>query len=83
MRGLGVIFTAIAVVLATLQEASSHGIQPLSRISVHTTTFALNDNAYVKASPAILGLKVSCFCIISFFLIFICQLPVPHRKEEA
>ncbi|OAY50129.1 probable inactive purple acid phosphatase 1 [Manihot esculenta] len=57
MRGLGVIFTAIAVVLAILQEASSHGIQPLSRISVHTTTFALNDNAYVKASPAILGLK--------------------------
>ncbi|KAK8604311.1 hypothetical protein V6N13_099257 [Hibiscus sabdariffa] len=36
---------------------SSHGVQPLSRIAVHETTFALDNRAYVKASPTVLGLN--------------------------
>ncbi|KAJ8774627.1 hypothetical protein K2173_017073 [Erythroxylum novogranatense] len=55
MGGLRLIF-AIVLVVATLRDASSHGVQPLSKIAVHRTIFALNDKAYVKASPTILGL---------------------------
>lgn len=50
----------LLVLLATLQEARSHGDQPLSKIDIHKAVFALDDLAYVKASPSILGIKV-CF----------------------
>lgn len=54
------IFPGVLFVLATLQVASSHGDQPLSGIAIHKATFAFNVNAYVNASPTILGSSV-CF----------------------
>ncbi|XP_061985559.1 probable inactive purple acid phosphatase 1 isoform X2 [Populus nigra] len=58
MRGLGLVFFAFFLVLATLlQVTTSHGEQPLSRIVVQNTELHLSENAYVKASPSILGLK--------------------------
>ncbi|KAE8724600.1 hypothetical protein F3Y22_tig00010263pilonHSYRG00164 [Hibiscus syriacus] len=56
MRGLRLIFWTILLVLAIFHGASSHGVQPLSRIAIHETTFALDNRAYVKASPIVLGL---------------------------
>ena len=50
---------AILLVLVTLQEVRSHGDQPFSKIAIHKTMFALRDSAYVKASPTVLGVKVS------------------------
>ncbi|KAM7477658.1 hypothetical protein LguiA_025871 [Lonicera macranthoides] len=40
-----------------LERVTSHGDQPLSRIAIHKAVFALNDHAYIKASPLILGLN--------------------------
>ncbi|KAM7477648.1 hypothetical protein LguiA_025861 [Lonicera macranthoides] len=40
-----------------LERVTSHGDQPLSRIAIHKAIFALNDHAYIKASPLILGLN--------------------------
>ncbi|KAK9191594.1 hypothetical protein WN943_020207 [Citrus x changshan-huyou] len=57
MRELRLIFFGILLVLGTFQVASSHGGHPLSRIAIRKATYALNDNAYVKASPAVVGLK--------------------------
>ncbi|KAM3754766.1 hypothetical protein ACB098_03G190100 [Castanea mollissima] len=57
MRGLNFISLAIFLVLTTLQEAWSHGDQPLSKIGIHKATVDLNHDAYVKASPSVLGLK--------------------------
>lgn len=40
--------------------AAAHpGEQPLSRIAVERTVLAVNESAHVKASPWVLGLKVS------------------------
>ncbi|XP_024018238.1 probable inactive purple acid phosphatase 1 [Morus notabilis] len=48
----------LAIVLFLLQEVNCHGDhQPLSRIAIHKTVFALHENARVKASPTVLGLK--------------------------
>ncbi|TYI51559.1 hypothetical protein E1A91_D12G185100v1, partial [Gossypium mustelinum] len=57
MRGLRMIMWTILLVLAILHRASSHGIQPLSRIAIHKATLALDNLAYVKASPTVLGLN--------------------------
>ncbi|KAL5759365.1 hypothetical protein ACOSP7_017889 [Xanthoceras sorbifolium] len=57
MREMRLIFLGILSVLVSLQVATSHGDQPLSRIAIHKATFALNEHASVKASPSILGLK--------------------------
>ncbi|KAK7837580.1 putative inactive purple acid phosphatase 1, partial [Quercus suber] len=57
MRGLNLLSLAIFLVLTTLQEAWSHGDQPLSKIAIHKATVDLNRNAYIKASPTVLGLK--------------------------
>ncbi|KAK8659321.1 hypothetical protein V6N13_029527 [Hibiscus sabdariffa] len=57
MRGLGLISWTILLVLGLLHRVSSHGVQPLSRIAIHETTFALDNRAYVKASPTVLGLN--------------------------
>lgn len=71
MRGLGLVFFAFCLVLATLlQVTTSHGEQPLLRIVVQNTQLHLSENAYVKASPSILGLKVG-FCSTGSFI----QLP--------
>lgn len=45
--------------LVSLEEAASHGVQPLSLIAIEKAAVALDKNAYVKASPSILGLNVS------------------------
>ncbi|KAF2325450.1 hypothetical protein GH714_028783 [Hevea brasiliensis] len=55
MVGLRLIFSAILLLLA-FQEATSHGDNPLSRIAIHKSTFALTDLASIKASPSVLGL---------------------------
>ncbi|XP_021638176.2 probable inactive purple acid phosphatase 1 isoform X2 [Hevea brasiliensis] len=58
MVGLRLIFSAILLLLA-FQEATSHGDNPLSRIAIHKSTFALTDLASIKASPSVLGLTNS------------------------
>ena len=66
MRGLILLSLAIFLVLTTLQEAWSHGDQPLSKIAIHKATVDLNRDAYIKASPTVLGLKV---CLNSIVLL--------------
>lgn len=56
---MGLKLLAILWVLCRIGGVASHGDQPFSKISVHETVFALNDAAYVKASPLVLGLKVA------------------------
>ncbi|KAL6186756.1 hypothetical protein ACLB2K_042875 [Fragaria x ananassa] len=43
--------------LMMIEEATSHGEHPFSRIAIHEATFALQDLAYIKASPTVLGLR--------------------------
>ncbi|XP_030956900.1 probable inactive purple acid phosphatase 1 isoform X1 [Quercus lobata] len=57
MRGLNFISLSILLVFTTLQEAWSHGDQPLSKIAIHKAIVDLNGQAYVKASPTVLGVK--------------------------
>ncbi|XP_052198575.1 probable inactive purple acid phosphatase 1 [Diospyros lotus] len=57
MRFIVAIFLAILWSIVSLKGASSHGDQPLSRIAIHNVVFALNDLAYIKASPSVIGLK--------------------------
>ena len=64
MRGLNLLSLAIFLVLTTLQEVWSHGDQPLSKIAIHKATVDLNRNAYIKASPTVLGLNVSLNIIV-------------------
>ncbi|KAK1437699.1 hypothetical protein QVD17_03495 [Tagetes erecta] len=52
-----VIGLRLLVILLGLYSVASHGDQPFSKISIHETVFALDDAAYVKASPLVLGLK--------------------------
>lgn len=56
-------FTAFLVLVAILQEASSHGDHPFSRIAVHRAALALTDLAYIKAYPSILGLSTVSFTL--------------------
>ncbi|KAG8654213.1 probable inactive purple acid phosphatase 1 isoform X2 [Manihot esculenta] len=58
MGALKLIFSAILLLLA-LQQTTSHGDNPLSKIAIHKSTFSLNDLAYVEASPSVLGLTNS------------------------
>ncbi|XP_015894892.3 probable inactive purple acid phosphatase 1 [Ziziphus jujuba] len=48
---------AMLLVLLTLHEVKSHGDHPFSKIAVHNTIFALHHDAYVKATPSVIGLK--------------------------
>lgn len=47
------------------------GEQPISKIAIHQTTLALNESASIKASPHVLGLKVSLFFFFNVQLILI------------
>lgn len=58
MRILGLIFLAIFWAFGSLEGASSHGDQPLSRIAIDRALVALDNGAYVKASPLVLGSTV-------------------------
>lgn len=54
------IVLAILLVCSMLQNVCSHdGDHPLSKIAVHEATLSLLDLAYIKASPALLGLEAS------------------------
>lgn len=43
--------------VVSFQEAKSHGVHPLSLIALHKTAVALDDKAFIKASPSLLGTK--------------------------
>lgn len=58
------------VVLATFQLAVSDGHQPLSIVAIHKTTLALDERAYIKATPNVLGLTVRFDCTFKNFLSF-------------
>lgn len=47
------------LILSTFQQALSDSHQPLSKVGIHNTIFALHERAYIKATPNLLGLKVS------------------------
>ena len=64
MRVFGASLLAILWALACIEGAISHGDQPLAKIAIHNAKFALHDQAYVKASPTVLGLGVRFNCII-------------------
>ncbi|EOA12505.1 hypothetical protein CARUB_v10026184mg [Capsella rubella] len=49
------ILMTIVLALGTIQEGKPHGDQPLASIAIHKTLFDLNEEAYVKASPTLLG----------------------------
>ncbi|GAB2214495.1 hypothetical protein Drorol1_Dr00018846 [Drosera rotundifolia] len=41
-----------------VENASAHWVQPLSKIVIQKATVALDEKAYVRANPTLLGLKV-------------------------
>lgn len=47
----------ILVALLKLQRVTSHGVQPLSTIGIGSAVIALDDRAYIRATPLILGLN--------------------------
>ncbi|KAK3035940.1 hypothetical protein RJ639_031363, partial [Escallonia herrerae] len=57
MKVAGFTLLAVFLVLVSLEGVASHGVQPLSRISIHKAVVTLDDRAYVKASPPVLGLS--------------------------
>ncbi|KAK2966708.1 hypothetical protein RJ640_007995, partial [Escallonia rubra] len=57
MKVAGFTLLAVFLALVSLEGVASHGVQPLSRISIHKAVVALDDRAYVKASPSVLGLS--------------------------
>ncbi|KAL3499104.1 hypothetical protein ACH5RR_041836 [Cinchona calisaya] len=55
---LKMILGSLLLLFLSSNFASAHiGIQPLSKIAIHKTIFALRDSASIKASPVVLGLK--------------------------
>ncbi|KAL9667046.1 hypothetical protein QQ045_001391 [Rhodiola kirilowii] len=53
-------FTCLVILFwasSSLYDSDAHGVQPLSRIAIHEATFNLHAEAYVKASPRVLGLQ--------------------------
>ncbi|KAL0315067.1 UNVERIFIED_CONTAM: putative inactive purple acid phosphatase 1 [Sesamum calycinum] len=54
------VFLNLLVVLwavVSLEEVTSHGVQPLSLIAIEKAVIALDNNAYIKASPSLLGVN--------------------------
>lgn len=64
-------FVSLAFLLVCLvvQRVWSHGYHPLSKVAVHKATVSLLDLAYIKASPAVLGLQVSFNTVVQCKLI--------------
>ncbi|KAI4386411.1 hypothetical protein MLD38_004343 [Melastoma candidum] len=61
IRGMGSgiwVLGLVVVVLMTwgFDGVKSHGVQPLSRIDILRTVIALQEDAFIKASPSVLGL---------------------------
>jgi hypothetical protein len=46
------------LILSIFHQAVSDVHQPLSKVAIHNTVFALNQGASIKANPNLLGLKV-------------------------
>lgn len=44
---------------AIFQQVVSDVHQPLSKVAIHNTVFALDQGASIKATPNLLGLKVT------------------------
>lgn len=57
MQIFGFCLLAVFCALGSLEGVTSHGDQPFSRIAIHEAVFALDDFAYVKVTPSVLGLK--------------------------
>ena len=55
---MGLSLVAWFCVLLSLKEVTSHGDHAFARIGIYQVTFGLTDDAYVKASPTVLGSKV-------------------------
>jgi len=55
----------VLVTLVSIQEGKSHRKQPLSGVAIHRTLFDVNEEAYVKASPTVLGFDVK-LCVILY-----------------
>lgn len=53
-----VILMPIFAVLLNLQGVKSHGVQPLSMIAIHRAVIDIDDQAYIRANPLILGVNV-------------------------
>lgn len=43
--------------VVSLEEVASHGIHPFSLLAVEKAVVALDNKAYIKASPSVLGLN--------------------------
>ena len=55
-------------VIANFQQAMSDEHQPISRIAIHKTVFAVDKQAYIIATPNVLGSSVSfSFTLLSIF----------------
>lgn len=57
----------LAVILLAFianQRVESHGVQPLSLVQIDKAVVALNGEAFIKASPSLLGIQVSFFFLI-------------------
>lgn len=50
---------SIMLTLVSLQGVTCHGEQPLSRIVIHNAVLALDIHTSIKATPSVLGVKVS------------------------
>ncbi|KAH9602631.1 hypothetical protein KSS87_005116 [Heliosperma pusillum] len=57
MRVIYVSLLLIVWVSLALQEVKTDGDQPLSNIAIHKTEFALQEMAYINASPTVLGIQ--------------------------
>ncbi|XP_020583862.1 probable inactive purple acid phosphatase 1 [Phalaenopsis equestris] len=57
LKASALILLAIVSNLWRFGIARSGGEQPLERIAIHRATIAIDDSAYIKASPEVLGLK--------------------------
>lgn len=55
---LFLVFSPVLVDYAAAGGGDASGVQPLSKIAIHRASLALNEAAYVRASPELLGLQV-------------------------
>lgn len=67
------ILVTVVSVLGAVQEVKSHKDQPLSGIAIHRITFDLNEKAYLKASPTVLGSNVITIPLLlsDLFIVFL------------
>lgn len=55
---------AILLAFLSLESVISHGVQPLSLIDIHKAVIAIDDQAYIRASPLVLGVNVSFYHLL-------------------